>query len=266
MFDNWLRLPRIRALLVQGRGMSFCSSGLATLPRREQIEQLRRRMAAVPGRVGSVAQVAPEVVPRRDGLPVPEPFEALFPGRSLAKGSVLGIAGSRFPLLGLIASVTAAEGHVAVVGLPQLSLLAAAEMGGSLRRIAVIPDPGLDPVEVAAVLLDGVDLVVLGLRNTHVPYTRARAVTARVRSKKAVLAVVDGQWPTPEYFLESRVCGYRGLGRGHGRIRGISLAVEARGRSFQPRRSAMHMTCTAGRVRWEREEAIAEVMPLKVGS
>src|SRR5262249_52477307 len=31
-----------------------------------------------------------------------------------------------------------------------------------LSRLAVIPDPGADPVEVAAVLMDGMDLVVLG--------------------------------------------------------------------------------------------------------
>ncbi|MCW4352490.1 hypothetical protein ONR57_04140 [Hoyosella sp. YIM 151337] len=239
---------------------------MATLPRQEQIEQLRRRMAAVPGRVGAVApqslaaaqapEATPELAPRTGGLPVPGPFEELFPGRFLAKGSVVGLTGSRFAVLGFIASVTAADGHVAVVGLPELSLLAVAEMGGDLRRVAVIPDPGPDPVEVAAVLLDGVDLVVLGLCGVQVSYTRARAVTARVRSKNAVLAIVDGQWPNPEVALESQICGYRGLGRGHGRIRGLSLAVQASGRSFQQRRSTMRLTCMAGRVRWEAEETI----------
>ncbi|MBB3039678.1 hypothetical protein [Hoyosella altamirensis] len=254
--------------------MSACSASLATLSRHEQIEQLRSRIAAVPGRVGSVVpvdspgpgDVSEERSAEAEKLPVPGPFEAVLPGRRLAKGSILGITGSRFVLLGLIASVTAAGGHVAVVGMPELSLLAVAEMGGELRRIAVIPDPGPDPVEVAAVLLDGVDLVVLGMGGTHVSYTRARALTARARSKKAVLVAVDGQWPQPEIVLESHVRAYRGLGRGHGRIRGLSLTMQARGRSFQPRHVAMRLTCTAGRVQWENEETLADVAPLKVGA
>lgn len=45
--------------------------------------------------------------------------------------------------------------------------------GADLSRLAVIPDPGTDPVEVAAVLVDGMDLVVLGLGGRRVPPTRA---------------------------------------------------------------------------------------------
>ena len=82
---------------------------------------------------------------------------------------------------------------MAVVGLPDFGLLAAAEMGADLSRLAVIPDPGTDPVEVAAVLMDGMDLVVLGLAGRTVTATRARAVVARARQKGCTLLVTGGR-------------------------------------------------------------------------
>ncbi|MGW4715473.1 hypothetical protein [Nocardia sp. NPDC004260] len=38
---------------------------------------------------------------------------------------------------------------------------AVAEMSGNLARLAHIPDPGSDPLAVAAILLDGLDVVVV---------------------------------------------------------------------------------------------------------
>ena len=49
----------------------------------------------------------------------------------------------------MAAAATAAGGHAAIVGLPDFGLLAAQEMGADLSRIAVIPEPGTDPIEVA---------------------------------------------------------------------------------------------------------------------
>ncbi|HUO40126.1 MAG TPA: hypothetical protein VMU34_20795, partial [Mycobacterium sp.] len=69
-------------------------------------------------------------------------------------------------------------------------------------------DPGNDPVEVAAVLMDGMDVVVLGLAGHSVPMSRARAVTARARSKGCTLLVTDGDWHGAAMRLEARVSGY----------------------------------------------------------
>ena len=79
------------------------------------------------------------------------------------------LSGARSLPLSMVAAVTAEGGHAAIVGQPDVGLLAAVEMGADLSRIAVIPDPGADPVEVAAVLMDGMDLVVLGLGGRSVP-------------------------------------------------------------------------------------------------
>ena len=146
------------------------------------------------------------------------------------------LSGARSLPLSMVAAVTAEGGHAAIVGQPDVGLLAAVEMGADLSRIAVIPEPGADPVEVAAVLMDGMDLVVLGLGGRSVPATRARAVVARARQKGCTLLVTGGDWQGASARLEARVCGYEMTGArcrpGVGRISRVRLAMRARGRSF----------------------------------
>ena len=203
------------------------TAALASEPRQEneQLELLRRRMAEMSGRVVAPADdLLPDsesrlALPRwlAESLPVPLP-----------RGSVAVLSGARSLVLGMVAAVTAAGGNVAIVGQPDIGLLAAAEMGADLSRLAVIPDPGTDPVEVAAVLVDGMDLVVLGLGGRRVPQTRARAVVARARNKGCTLLVTDGDWQGAATRLAARVCGYEitaGGRPGFGRISGVRLQV-----------------------------------------
>ena len=137
--------------------------------RAEQLEQLRRKMAAVSGKVGSprrghVHEHAPadDLLPDSESrLPLPQLLADVLPN-ALPRGTVAVLSGARSLPLSMVAAVTAAGGNAAIVGQPDVGLLAAVEMGADLSRLAVIPDPGTDPVEVAAVLMDGMDLVVLG--------------------------------------------------------------------------------------------------------
>ena len=201
--------------------------------RTDQLESLRRQMAGVSEKMSGKAVTRPDdllpesesqlAIPRwlAESLPVPLP-----------RGTVAVLSGARSLLLGMVAAVTAAGGNVAIVGQPDIGLLAAAEMGADLSRLAVIPDPGTDPVEVAAVLIDGMDLVVLGLGGRRVPQTRARAVVARAGLKGCTLLVTDGDWQGAPTRLQARVCGYeitagsRGTPVcGFGRISGVRLQV-----------------------------------------
>ncbi|WP_029107078.1 hypothetical protein [Mycobacterium sp. URHD0025] len=219
-------------------------SNLHLLTRSEQVEHLRRKIASVSGKVGQAHRGAPRTataVPARESLL--EPPEALVETlpeglpTMLPRGSVAVAAGARSLSLGLVAAVTAAGGHAVIIGQPDVGLLAAVEMGADLSRLAVIPDPGADPVEVAAVLMDGMDLVVLGLGGRSVPPSRARVMVARARQKGCTLLVTDGDWQGASARLEARVCGYEvaGAGRdvplpGRGRISRVRLAMRARGR------------------------------------
>lgn len=204
-------------------------------------------MAAVGGKAGPrwrPADRAGEALPRSESLlPVPESLAELLP-HGLPKGTVAVLSGARSLAVGMAAAVSAAGGHVAVVGLPDFGLLAAAEQGADLSRVAVIPDPGADPVEVAAVLMDGLDLVVLGLAGRSVPATRARAVVARARQRGCTLLVTQGDWQGAPIRMEARVLGYditpgditpggitpgvtRGVRHG-GRISGVRVSVRPR--------------------------------------
>ncbi|HEX5144781.1 MAG TPA: hypothetical protein VFW21_13015 [Mycobacterium sp.] len=205
--------------------------------RSELLKQLRKQMAAVPSRVGSSrrGQLPADIaLPVGESLlPIPDLVADLLPA-GLPKGAVGVVTGARSLSLSMAAAVTAAGGFVAIVGQPDAGLLAAAEMGADLDRLAVIPDPGADPVEVAAVLMDGMDLVVLGLRGRAVPPSRARAVTARARHKGCTLLIADGDWPGAAVRLDARVCGYEMAGDrrpGFGRISQVRLSTRARART-----------------------------------
>jgi len=203
--------------------------------RSEQLQQLRHQMAAISGEVGPRwhgRDRPDELLPTSESLlAVPDSLAGLL-GSGLPRGSVAVLCGARSPVVGLTAAVSGAGGHVAVVGLPDFGLLAAAEMGADLSRLAVIPDPGADPVEVAAVLMDGMDLVVLGLAGRRVAPTRARAVVARARQRGCTLVVTGGrdvgdQWQGASMRIGARVCGYDftgGTGTG-GCISGVRVSV-----------------------------------------
>jgi hypothetical protein len=210
--------------------------------RAEQLKVLRRKIDAVAGKTSrghSPTRRAVELLPEPENLlPIPESLAEPLPV-ALPRGSVAVASGARSLPLSMVAAVTGAGGHVAVVGQPDVGLLAAAEMGADLTRLALIPDPGTDPVGVAAVLLDGMDLVVLGLGGRSVPLSRARAVTARARNKGCTLLVTGGDWHGATMRLEARVCGYEITGSdggrpapGRGRISRVRLAVRAGGRAI----------------------------------
>ncbi|WP_439033037.1 hypothetical protein [Gordonia terrae] len=187
-------------------------------------------------------------------LPVPDALSEALPHSGIPRGTVARLDGAHSVLVAMIASVTRAGGQVGIVGLPRLSLLSAAEMGADLSRIATIPEPGPDPVEVAAVLLDGMDLVVLDLgsggeqmhaRGESVAPSRARVVMGRVRKQSSVLLVTGGMWPGAQLTVEARVLTYRhspilaaatdldAARSGYGRIGGMRLQVTASSRGRQ---------------------------------
>ncbi|MBL1075072.1 hypothetical protein JK358_11775 [Nocardia sp. 2] len=219
--------------------------------KQRKLTELRRRMAAVPARGGEAAARVPVAEEfRREALPVPSALVNLLPDGGLAKGSVVIYRGAHSLLSGLLAAVTGAGGHAAVVGLPRLGLLAAAEMGARLDRLAVVSDPGSDPLEIASVLLEGLDLVVLGLNGLNVPQSRTRVLAARARSKNSTLLVTGGTWSGPALHIDTHVTGYSGLGRGCGRLRTVRLDISVRGRAAQPRHGHLALSPHDGKVEW----------------
>src|SRR6202012_639119 len=118
--------------------------------RTEQLESLRRQIAGVSEKMSGKAVTRPDdLLPESESrLAIPQWLAESLPVQ-LPRGTVAVLSGARSLLLGMVAAVTAAGGNVAIVGQPDIGLLAASEMGADLSRLAVIPDPGADPVEVA---------------------------------------------------------------------------------------------------------------------
>ena len=163
--------------------------------RADQLKQLRRQMAAVSGKVGS---------PRRGHAHSHPGPDDLLPDTE-----------TRLPIPQLLADVlpdALPRGTVAVLsGARSLSLSM-----------------------VAAVLMDGMDLVVLALGGRSVPLTRARAVVARAHHKGCTLLVTDGDWQGASIRLQARVCGYETtVGTpGFGRISKVRLQISGAGRAI----------------------------------
>ena len=217
------------------------------IDRADQLEQLRRKIAEMSGPAGlrgrdrGRPEAAPKVV---ESLLEPSDLQSELLPDVLPRGTVAVLSGARSLPLRMVAAVTASGGYAAIVGQPKVGLLAAVEMGADLERIALIPDPGPDPVEVAAVLMDGLDLVLLGLGGKSVPAGRARVVASRARQRECTLLVTDGDWPGATARLEARVRGYEVVGAvagdpapGCGRIGRVRLDTRARGRSMRPLRA-----------------------------
>jgi len=189
--------------------------------------------------------------PRPDGvgeriLPVLPELRGLFPAGGLRRGSTVAVAppaegqfGATSVLLSLLAGASAAGSWCAVVGMPSLGLVAAAELGIALERLPLVPDPGPDWPAVVAALLDGIDVVVAAPPGP-VSAPLAGRLAARARQRGSVL-VGYGRWAGADVVLETPGGGWSGLGQGRGRLSRRELVVtrHGRGAAARPRQAVL---------------------------
>ena len=174
----------------------------------------------------------PGKVGRSEGdrpLPVLPALEPLFPAGGLRRGSAVTVRGSASLLLALLAGPSRRGAWCGVVGLPGLGLVAAAEAGVELERLALVPDPGRDWAAVAAALLDAMEVVVVAPRG-RVPDGDVRRLAARARQRGAVLVPYGSvAWPGAELRLSVGGGVWEGLGDGSGRLRSRRVVGAQRG-------------------------------------
>ena len=166
-------------------------------------------------------------------LPTRAELTTVLPWPGLRRGSTVAVHGSVSLLFALLSEATSNGSWGAAVGLPGMNLVAAAEAGVELERLAVVPRPGADPAGVIAALLDGVDLVAVG-GTGQVSDADARKLSARARNRGSVL-LPFGRWPGAEVQLRCTGATWSGLGQGHGHLRERSVTVHARGRGAASR-------------------------------
>jgi hypothetical protein len=161
-------------------------------------------------------------------LPVAAQLADMLPQGGLPRGATVTVTGSRSLLLALLAEPTAWGLWAAAVGLPDLGLVVAAELGVDLDRLALVPDVGERPGSVLGALTDGFDLIALNAGAVPEEALRRR-VTTRVRHRGAVL-LVDGDWPGASLTLAARLVAWYGLDGGHGYLASYELEIRAGGK------------------------------------
>lgn len=161
-------------------------------------------------------------------LPLLPGLTGLLPESGLRRGSTVAVEGTTSLALALLAGPSQAGSWCAVVGAPELGLLAAAEYGIGLDRLALIPRPGPAWASVVAALIDAFDVV--AIRPTgSVPPGLASRLTARLRKHGGVLLCL-GQWEGADLRLNTVGERWDGLGDGHGRLRARRVRVRVSGR------------------------------------
>ncbi|WP_192772760.1 hypothetical protein [Plantactinospora soyae] len=173
-------------------------------------------------------------------LPVLPELAGLLPNRGLRRGSTVAVGndhparnGSTSLVLALLAEASRAGSWCAVVGVPTLGAVAAADLGIDLDRLALVPHPGPEWATVVAALIDGVDVVVAAVPGT-VSASVVSRLAARARQRGSVL-VPYGQWAGADVTLRVMRGVWEGLGQGRGRLRRREVTISARGRGAAAR-------------------------------
>lgn len=203
------------------------------------------------------ARSAPEPAPAHDlgghtdpaSIALPGALAELVPG-GVRRGEAVALRGAAagstavdYLTLALLAEALRAGLWCAAVGAPELGGAALAGLlgepavrEGALQRLLVVAEPGERWAEAAAVLADGVDLLLVSPPGT-VSAQVARRLDARLRQGVADSArhraalLVLGAWPSARTVLRVRRLGWSGLGEGTGHLAGGRAEITAEDRA-----------------------------------
>lgn len=197
--------------------------------------------------VGVASDLAAAPDDRSRMLPVHPAIAGLLPWDGLRRGATVVVRGSTSLLFALLARATETGSWAALVGMPNLGLRAAAELGVAVERLALVRHPGTNLPKVVAALLDGVDLVAVD--PTRLADAQLRRLSARARHRGAVL-VSTGSWPGADLELTKETAAWTGLGDGHGHLSTRETQVRARGRgaASRPTEAWLRLPTTTGTV------------------
>jgi len=161
-------------------------------------------------------------------VPTHPALQPVLPGGTLREGTVVQVEGSTTLLMALLAGPSASGRWVAVAGLPEFGVEAAARFGIDLERLVLVPDPGRQWLTVVAALADVIPVVAVRPAGRVSPAESSR-LQARLRQRGTTL-LVAGDWPGSDARLGVEASEWHGLERGHGRLAEREVVVSAAGR------------------------------------
>ncbi len=183
------------------------------------------------------ARPAPEVEGRV--LPVVAPLARLLPAGGLRRGTTVAVPpgpAATSLLWAMLVEASAEGAWVGIVGRPDLGLVAAAEAGMQLERLALVPRPGAELLAVTSALLDGLDVVVMAGAQP-LPAGERQRLAARARQRGAVLLSLV-PWPGADVRLTCADARWGGVGSGldggSGRLGERRVEVRVLGRGLAP--------------------------------
>jgi hypothetical protein len=147
---------------------------------------------------------------------------AALTGPMLGPGMVAQVTGSMGALLAVAAGGIGPEDWAVAAGLPNMGLLAGAQLGLPLGRTVVVPDLGHQPLRVVAALIDAYGLVLLG--DTPLAGQDRRRLEARLRHRQSRL-VTTGPWAGAGLTVAVERCHQAPLGGGDGHLADTLLDV-----------------------------------------
>lgn len=112
----------------------------------------------------------------------------------------------------------------AIVGMPDLGVEAAHDLGVPIDRVALVPHPGSSWLDVVASLAEAMPVVLAASPGRVSPADAAR-LAARLRQASSTL-LIAGPWPNAATIVRSVRAEWRGLADGDGRIAAGTLLVE----------------------------------------
>lgn len=133
-----------------------------------------------------------------------------------------------------------------MVGLPELGICAAADMGLALERLVMVAG---DPpwVDVLAAMIDGFDVIIVGQRASKLGSGAVRRLQARAQSRGVVMLTVGVPALGADLRLTADDDHWVGLGNGHGVATGRRVLVELGGRRMpRPRHTTLWLPCADG--------------------
>ena len=186
-------------------------------PTRADVEALRHRIQAMENTTAT---------PR--AFPVHDALTSLFPQGGLLTGAVYSLDSSASLLWSLLAEPTRKGTWCAVVGMPDLGLAAAEELGVNVDRLVLVPSPGAQWMAAVGTLLDVVGICAVG----SFPPPSERALSTlygRLRERQSTLLVRSG-WPRVDATLAAEHR-WDGVGAGRGLLQEHSVRISATPRS-----------------------------------
>jgi hypothetical protein len=193
-----------------------------------RVAAARAALATVQTRVGTSRSVTGTECWEAPVLPLATGLNELLP-TGLRRGQAVAVEGSTSLVLALVAEASREGSWAAMIGMPQVGVVAATRRGIELARLALIPHPGSQAAAVAGACIDGMDVVVFGPRLALSDSDRRR-LAARARERGGVI-ISAGPWAGAHMRLVVESSSWRGLGAGDGRLREREMTVAVSSRA-----------------------------------